>query len=245
LDVLTYAHLSQRVNQLTLERDGEWCGIPMPMPGSPIVIEPRNPWRERIEGLSRDFNPEPEVEPTPDGTFINEWYSARLGCHVAVVRYEGRCRVVRYDYRSKRRVDRALSTLIASQAWNLEVELTALDTLATLIKPHMADTYILTGMFLETSRRSGLTYIFRRLAPTLVMSPRHRWEDGREQPNAMRLLCALCLHPIGYYTNSHAGAMVPTDDVIAHLLMMRGDEPLFWRRANQHSPHSPEAHVMI
>lgn len=35
--------------------------------------------------------------------------------------------------------------------------------------------------------------------------------------------------------------MVPTDDVIAHLLLMRGDERLFWRRANQHHPLDPES----
>jgi hypothetical protein len=53
--------------------------------------------------------------------------------------------------------------------------------------------------------------------------------------------CTLCLHPIGYYANSWAGAMCPTDDVIAHLMMMRADEPMFWRKANQHPPHRPEA----
>src|SRR3546814_10910453 len=40
----------------------------------------------------------------------------------------------------------------------------------------------------------------------------------------MRWLCALCLHPIGYYENSWAGAMCPTDDVIAHLMLMRRSE---------------------
>lgn len=35
--------------------------------------------------------------------------------------------------------------------------------------------------------------------------------------------------------------MTPTDDVIAHLTLMRGDEPMFWRRANQHGPDRPEA----
>jgi len=28
--------------------------------------------------------------------------------------------------------------------------------------------------------------------------------------------------------------MVPTDDVIAHLMLMRADEHGFWKRANQH-----------
>ena len=40
---------------------------------------------------------------------------------------------------------------------------------------------------------------------------------------------------------SWAGAMVPTDDVIAHLSLMRGDEHMFWKRCNQHPSWRPEA----
>lgn len=38
-----------------------------------------------------------------------------------------------------------------------------------------------------------------------------------------------------------AGAMCPTDDVIAHLMLMRGDEVDFWHRSNQHPAHRHEA----
>jgi hypothetical protein len=69
-------------------------------------------------------------------------------------------------------------------------------------------------MFLETSRRSGVSYLFRRLKPTLAI------KDGRA-------LCALCLHPIGYYEGTWSGAMCPTDDIIAHLMLARGDEAMF------------------
>lgn len=41
--------------------------------------------------------------------------------------------------------------------------------------------------------------------------------------------------------NEEAGAMCPTDDVIAHLSLMRGDEKMFWRRCNQHPAYRPEA----
>ena len=63
----------------------------------------------------------------------------------------------------------------------------------------------------------------------------------REHGEQMRILACLCLHPIAYYADSWAGAMCPTDDVIAHLMLMRGDEPMFWRRSNQHAPTRPEA----
>jgi type III restriction enzyme len=56
-------------------------------------------------------------------------------------------------------------------------------------------------------------------------------------------LCALCLHPIGYYGDTWAGVMCPTDEVIAHLLMMRGSEEKFWANANQHPIDHPAAGV--
>ena len=56
-------------------------------------------------------------------------------------------------------------------------------------------------------------------------------------------LCALCLHPIGYYGDTWAGVMCPTDEVIAHLLMMRGSEEKFWANANQHPLERPAAGV--
>jgi hypothetical protein len=49
------------------------------------------------------------------------------------------------------------------------------------------------------------------------------------------------MHPIAYYEGSWAGAMCPTDDVIAHLMLMRGDEPMFWKRSSQHPATSPAA----
>ena len=57
----------------------------------------------------------------------------------------------------------------------------------------------------------------------------------------MRVVAVLCLHPIGYYENTWAGCLVPSDDVIAHLTMMRADEAHYWSKANQHDPASPEA----
>jgi hypothetical protein len=94
---------------------------------------------------------------------------------------------------------------------------------------------MLTGMFVERSRRSGISYVFRKLRPTLAL------KAGKD--DRMGLLAALCMHPIGYYDGSWAGAMCPTDDVIAHLMLMRGDEHMFWRRANQHPAWSQEAGI--
>lgn len=89
------------------------------------------------------------------------------------------------------------------------------------------------GTFLERSKRSGIVYMFRKLRPTIAITPHH--PDGD-----LRVLCGLCLHPLGYYQESHAGAMVPTDDVIAHLVLMRGDEHRLWKQATQHAPYRHE-----
>jgi hypothetical protein len=37
--------------------------------------------------------------------------------------------------------------------------------------------------------------------------------------------------------------MCPTDEVIAHLLMMRGSEEKYWANANQHRLNRPAAGV--
>jgi hypothetical protein len=87
-------------------------------------------------------------------------------------------------------------------------------------------------MFLERSQRSGIMYLFRRLKPTVAINT-----NGED----CRVMCTLCMHPIAYYQGSWAGAMCPTDDVVAHLMLMRGDEPMFWRRSNQHPAYRPEA----
>ena len=131
-----------------------------------------------------------------------------------------------------------LQTMGASDAWGLEQETKALELLSSMTSERQMKQYLLTGMFLETSKRSGVMYVFRRLKPTVALAAHPGLPEER---GGMSILCTLCMHPIAYYAGSWAGAMCPTDDVIAHLTMMRGDEKMFWRRANQHPPHRPEA----
>src|SRR4029078_7688471 len=127
-----------------------------------------------------------------------------------------------------------LSTLGCADAWGLEQEQRALQLFGTMARHRQMKHYVLTGQVLEKSDRSGVHYLFRRLKPTVAFRPH---EDGA----SMRILAALCQHPIAYYAGSWAGATCPTDDVIAHLTMMRGDEHLFWKRCSQHPPSRPEA----
>lgn len=205
----------------------DWAGIPMPMAGSPLIVEPSYPKAKELMAIFA-----PESDPEDEGwTLRNEWYSRRRRQHVLIGSDpEGR---LQWGYTgSVHHGTMELLTLGASDAWGIEQEARAVQLLGTLLPHRQFKQYLLTGMFLEQSPRSRVHYMFRKLRPTLAL---------REMADDMRILCALCLHPIAYYDGSWAGGMCPTDDVIAHLSLMRGDEHMFWRRANQHPPHRPEA----
>lgn len=209
----------------------QWAGIPMPIDGMPLTIEPRYYKAAELEKLGQK-EPEPRRPDDRPITVRNVWHPRRHGT-IYVYEEEGRVRHLKAG--SNRRLNMEVMTLGASVAWGIEQEGRAVELLGTLLKHHAFKQYLLTGMFLETSQRSGLTYLFRKLRPTVVL-------DARDQEaNTTRVLCCLCMHPIGFYDDTWAGAMTPTDDVIAHLMLMRGDEPMLWRRSNQHAPWEPEA----
>lgn len=208
-------------------RDNQWAGIPMPLTGERLVVEPSYPHAAELSAIGK--NPEPDED---DGwTKINEWYDSRWRCKIIVMRGpDGR--ITWGKLPAFHHLDHDLHTLGCSDAWGLEQEQRALQLLGTITRHRQMKQYVLTGSFLEKSRRSGVMYMFRRLKPTVALS---------EHGGKLRILAALCMHPIAYYAGSWAGAMCPTDDVIAHLSLMRGDEAMFWRRANQHPPYLPEA----
>lgn len=211
------------------EKLEEWAGIPMPLDGERLVVEPTYPKAADLMKIGRAKSGDEDQD---DGwTVRNEFWSTKLRSTIIVAQSpEGR---VTFGVRpGLHHFVHDLSTLGCADAWGIEQEATAMGLLASLVEPRKFRQYMLTGMFLERSLRSGVTYMFRRLKPTVAIVP-----HGEET----RILCALCMHPIGYYAGSWAGAMCPTDDVIAHLSLMRGDEPMYWRRANQHPAYLPEA----
>lgn len=224
-----HAPLRDALAQIADQR-GEWAGIPMPLDHQRLVIEPTYPWAKALSAIGDD----PGSDDAEGWTFINQWYCRRWRCDIIIMRSpDGK--IVHGKRLAFHHISQELQTIGASEAWGLDQEQRALQLLGTLISHRAMKQYVLTGAFIETSKRSGLTYIFRRLRPTVAIRP------GRTPQDSMRVLCALCMHPIAYYADSWAGAMCPTDDVVAHLMLMRGDEPMFWRRANQHPPYRPEA----
>lgn len=216
---------------------GEWAGMPMPLRDRPLVFEPNYPWAKFFKELQDDTEVEKLVKaekPLDALKMRSHFYSTHLRSDIFIWEEDGK--IVWGLHPAAHSLIQQIGTIDASDAWGIEQEATALQLLATLLNHVQYKRYLLTGMFLESSSRSGLTYIFRRLRPTVALSFRNF--DGSTQS---RIIATLCMHPIAYYQNSWAGAMCPTDDVIAHLMLMRGDEKMFWRRSNQHQAFRPEA----
>ena len=220
-----FAGLRNGLSRVASER-GDWAGIPMPIEGQRLIIEPKFP-----NGLALSEIGAPTPEKTNGETLRNSFWSHARRQEIIVWNNAdgslewGACgRTHGFNF--------IINTILCSSAWGVKQESNAVQTLAGLITYHQFKTYMLTGMFIESSKRSKVMYLFRRLRPTVAL---------RLEGETARILCTLCLHPIAYYGDSWAGAMCPTDDVIAHLMLMRGDEHMFWRQANQHPSWKPES----
>lgn len=231
------AGLRSGLRQIAAARE-EWAGIPMPMEGQPLIVEPSYPQAAELMAmcLGPDALDAAEASKADEGwKMVNTWYSHRMRATVLIGRDpDGKVQWGIERAGPAQRATLEMMTLGASDAWGIEQEARAVKLLGEHLRHRQFKQYLLTGMFSEHSNRSGLHYLFRKLRPTLALTER----KGR---NTVHVLCALCLHPIAYYAGSWAGGMCPTDDVIAHLMMMRGDEAMFWRRANQHPPYLPQA----
>jgi hypothetical protein len=237
-DLLT---LDQVARHLAKERlaEGDWSGMPVPVHGLDLVLEPRYKhkgisgfrWSECYDADGTRLELEKEPAPEPSGYVrVNSWWNARYQLHIVVLK--DKRGQARFTVRLEERLAFTIRTLEAAAAWPLDAEQSAQKKLADLVSRDLFELYLLTGHFPEVSKRSLVTYLFRKGRPTLTF---------RQSEEGTMLLCALCLHPIGYYGDTWAGVMCPTDEVIAHLLMMRGSEEKFWANANQHPLDRPTA----
>lgn len=239
-DLLTYAQLSRYLAETRIE-NRDWSGFPVPVAGLNLVLEPRYQhkgiadfrWKECFDeaGVCHPIEEEPPSPPS-DYKHVNSWWNSRF--QITIVVLHDKAGRARGAVRTEDRLSYTLRTLEAAPVWPVEAEQKALKKLASLIPDHLFELYQLTGHFPETSKRSNVTYLFRKGRPTIAL---------REHEEYTHALCALCLHPIGYYAETWAGVMCPTDEVIAHLLMMRGSEEKFWANANQHPIDRPSAGV--
>ena len=165
----------------------------------------------------------------------NAWWSQRHQGYVIIQQSSktGKCRAKILKAKDDSlKTTLWINTYCAADAYNVEHEEKALSKLKCHVTERQYHRYVLTGTLMERSKRSGIVYIFRRLRPTLAF---------RQEGDNYRYLAALCHHAVAYYQVSWAGALVPTDDLMSHLMYMRGDEHGFWKRSTQHPAHAPQA----
>lgn len=219
------------------KRTEMWAGIPFTLERGPhLIVEPSYP-------LAEVFN-RPVVDQADDQglTLRSSFHSFWWRCEV-VIYQDAVGRVGHFKVPHIHSLDHQIATMMATEVWGIEQEQQALKLLGTMIPHKQFKCYLLTGSFLETSARSGVTYVFRRLRPTIAVKADGGGLRRQARPDRLKILASLCMHPIGYYEGSWAGAMCPTDDIVAHLAMMRGDEHMLWRRCNQHPPHLANAGI--
>lgn len=246
----TWREVRRRLQELAVEA-GQWAGYPVPVAGVPLRVAPRHEMFERWDGgilPSDDATPSWRTHVcSTDDVSVRErssWWSRRLGARVFVYESEEDGRI---GYAIERkgghawlsahlRWARTIETMhVGSEVWDIEAEAMAFAKLIGMLTDAQVRTYIALGAFVEASRRSQARYVFRRGLPTVVLLPN---VTGNFSPSV-----TLCLHPLAYYDGTFAGGMVPSDDVIAHLLLMRADEPRYWRQANQHPIDRPESGI--
>jgi hypothetical protein len=226
----TFEQLAIVANQIAEER-GEWAGIPIPLDDLDLIVEKKFPYDMSRVCKAKDTDPD-DPNNYPELVVVNSWWSFRLSREVIVMRNRKGRAVVGYQPAHKAAI--ILRTLGASRVWPMEAECKAMEKLHAMIGDHRFIQYLQTGTFLETSKRSDVKYLFRRLRPTLALRPT---PDGKDT----RVLCALCAHSVGYYQDTWAGVLPPTDEVISALCWMRGDEAKWWAQCNQHNPNCPQA----
>lgn len=229
--------------QSLAESRGDWAGYPIPLAEFPLMLEPRFPFPGIGEiDLSNELTPEEQRERRLMNAFdaawsrrfeiVNEWISRSRCQRVVILRSRATGKILHRTIPSRSpymRLTPLLNTMGASRVWDPKAEINAVCRLSEMISESAYRYYVMSGGFIETSPRSGVTYWFRKIFPTVALAST---PSGR-----MKILTTLCMHPIGYYCETFAGCMAPTDDVIAHLIMMRADERKFWSKARQISPY--------
>jgi hypothetical protein len=214
---------------------GWYYGVPIPSMSAAtnrLVIARRAPFANRdvpilsMPELVGHVMPR-ELREIDPRKMINCWYN-RDGMLVYIVEEaDGKRRSYVGNPACTERFDMMIETLACRQgAVTPRSEAKAMMNLAERLTEAQVDSYLLNGAFLETSKRSGVRYVFRKGLPTIAL---------RDKANGgIRFLAALCLHALAYFENTFCGSMAPSDDVLAALLLMRSDEHALWKNSNQH-----------
>lgn len=220
------------MNKIALEKYGVEYGLPLPSFADlqrPMIMARGTPLAYLGIDNYREYHQELMLQNIP---VTNSWIRLRDVEVCVVPTTEGPYAFTRFMAGSRMRklVD---GMLVRAGAQTAERELKAMAALEPRLGKGQWDSYVLNGAFPEKSKRSDLHYIFRKGFPTIALSY-HGYETGR-------VIACLCLHPYGYYYGTFTGLMCPTDEVIAHLLLMRADEHAFWKNSGQWPAYDPRS----
>lgn len=146
------------------------------------------------------------------------------------------------DVRVESRGEKAVAFLIRTVEANAYAhQIQAERKAQKLLRKHISKSqwldYFISGAFWEVSS-SGKLYIFRKGFPTIACTCEEEGEKYNVTP-----MHTLCVHTGAYTEGTFAGSVCPTDDVIAHLLMMRTDEAHYLLSCNVHEFDAPQSGV--
>lgn len=232
-----------------------YCGAPLPVDGLTVVVATRDPllafFGQMNQAVAADRGQLPIIECEGVEYFCrNHWQSSRpyLGRYWRVkigwrIRADGSTEVQHFAVPQDRVNTRLVMEMDSHAARATSCGIVKAEERARqLLRPRLNrfqwECYILCDSFMEISRRSGVIYLLRRNRPTIAFRPQ---EEDRKNGRSLNPLCALCLHPLGYYASTWTGAYTPSDELIAILDFIRCDEKYFWRKANQIPIEWPEA----
>ncbi|MDP2671348.1 MAG: hypothetical protein Q8P13_02685 [bacterium] len=168
--------------------------------------------------------------------WINTWFP-KPGVMVVVYKGAGE----KYVHFVLHRWDRSYELLMRTnkvvlKTASVAAEKKARKELLTRLNREQRRQLTLTNSFVEIGK-SAVRYLVRHGRPTVA----YREEKVEPGVEKTEFLAGLCLHPFGYYRRTYAGIMVPSDEMLAHLLLIRSGEHGFWRRAEQHPIDSATA----
>jgi hypothetical protein len=123
----------------------------------------------------------------------------------------------------------AVSANIRYGSTSLEAEAQAQANLFKRLDDKQQRQWVFNGWFAEESSRSRCLYLIRKGKPTVALGSNNR------------ILCCLCIHPMGYYMNTYSGVMPPSDEALAVLLLIRSDEHRLWKKSGQHTALDPRS----
>jgi hypothetical protein len=132
----SWSQIARAVSNLMTERDGEWCGFPMPLPGLGLVLESRHPLAEKVAAIQQivdEGRSQTTIACSEDDMgwrVVNSWPSSQKGGTILVVHHEDGRKTWALDAWAPRRNRFWLGPLETLDAWNLDTEMTTPNTLA-------------------------------------------------------------------------------------------------------------------